>query len=264
MLNYDYQYDLYGQPFFSLPLDDKNSLLLKINASSRLRTLAGFAVKLCRYGDPGDITYRVGFTPESSELAQGSISAGQVLPVYERFQHIWFPAVEVTGRTVYITLSCASGQVPLDGYRVVGPNQSDDDVFDDLETIPYWWEERHSWGMMVPKHYRPEKYASCTFACRLAGGEEKPCVSLRLFEEGELPPREAEPFDFLDKVFAPLYSEWKPIKKKPVPEGWVQLTANWRVVDETGGKAGLAVKDLEEFLRRSFALELTGERRIRF
>lgn len=264
MLNYDYQYDLYGQPFFSLPLDDKNSLLLKISASSGLKTLAGFAVKLCRYGDPGDITYRVGFTPEGSELAQGSISAGQVLPVYERFQHIWFPAVEVTGRMVYIALSCASGQMPLDGYRVVGPNQSDDDVFDDLETIPYWWEERHSWGMMVPKHYRPEKYASCTFACRLAGGEEKSCVSLRLFEEGELPPREAEPFDFLDKVFAPLYSEWKPIKKKPVPEGWVQLTADWRVVDETGGKAGLAAKDLEEFLRRSFALELTGERRIRF
>ncbi|NLY19109.1 MAG: hypothetical protein GX045_09240, partial [Clostridiaceae bacterium] len=56
---YDYEYNLYEQPFFSLPLDKDRPVVIKIKECANIRKLSGFAVKLNKYGRPGNIKYTI-------------------------------------------------------------------------------------------------------------------------------------------------------------------------------------------------------------
>ncbi len=262
--SYDYEYDLYKQPFFSLPLDKDRDVVIKIKKSADLLELAGFSVKLNKYGKPGDISYAVGLAPGKDDLASGTISSLSVFPVLEEFVYVNFPPVAITG-DIYITLKTNSGVLPLDGYRVFGPRQDYGEAFDDAEIPPYWWDTRYSFGMAVPTYYNPKKQPGSTFSCTVdITGSEGPSVSLRLFSNTDEKHDSPDPFSFLEKLFAPKYSEWHRLSSAQAPgENEVCLNSQWKVQwDEKLPATGLVKnikEELAEFLDRCFGITPQGD-----
>ena len=207
MIEFDYRYDLYSQPFFTLPVDASHAVTVAVYPGQRVY---GVSVKLSRCGSPGPLHISVGSAPGKNDIAGDSFEENLVPPLYEVFLTV--PFGDACGAEIlYITIT-SEGCLPLDGYRVYGPRQTAGD-FDDAEVIPYWWQEEHSWGMLVPKHYRPGIWQPSGFSHVLAhhmypDGEKLPSVSLRLQTRQGEQPEAQDPFEFTRELLGPKYGEW--------------------------------------------------------
>jgi len=265
-IHYDYEYNLYEQPFFSLPLDKERPVVIKIKESANIKKLTGFAVKLNKYGRPGSIKYTIYHEMGNYEVISGSIDESLVMPVFEEFVNIMFEPVEIKGE-FFIKLDSNTGKLPLDGYRVFGPRQENLDSFDEAEIPPYWWDTKYSFGMAVPSYYKPGKSPKSDFSCTLdENGDEKPSVSLWLYSDSEKDEdlQIQGQFSFLKKLFAPKYSEWHRLTQQLPQKNDVLLSNNWNVVWDGNLPDTELVRsikeELEEFFKRCFDISFCGNR----
>ncbi len=263
---YDYEYDLYEQPFFSLPMDKERSVVIKIKECANIRKLSGFSVKLNKYGNPGNIEYLIQQKLNTCGISSGTIDESLVMPVFEDFVHVTFDPVEIHG-DFFITLKTSSGKLPLDGYRVFGPRQDNGEIFDEAEVPPYWWDTKYSFGMAVPSYYKPGKHPESDFSYTIdENGNEKSSVSVCLYSEAESKDDMHcfGQFSHLKKLFAPKYSEWHRIPEKLSGENEVCLNNDWSIEwDEKLPDTKLVMnikEELGEFLKRCFNITPQGNK----
>jgi len=199
--------------------------------------VCGVRVKLARAGSPGRLWFALGRSRGAADIASGSVSAEDVVPLYDLPYGGDFPPKKVTGgETIYLTLRAERGAYPEEYYLAYGPRP----------------------GRGAPEQAKGEPFAP-------PGCKAMP-LSYRLLTSvgpGDSPHGE-ERFEFVRAITAPPFAETKRVRdpgRKPRPNE-VAIDAAWSILAPAANSevVGTAVDDLKRFLARAMGIRVAVER----
>ncbi len=264
MIKYDYEYDLINQPYLAEIIDFTSGWTHQsFRVPTSAHQLQGLRIKLSRLGHPGPVEVRLGRSPGSQDLAQGTIDPEAVLPVFELWTGFDFPPVPVqAGEICFLSLRVASGRQPLEAYRLYGPNIYDHVGGPESVQLPYFWNESVSQAddlpIPLPADYRGAAYPNYPDGeRRRADGSLTWSLSFQILTDGDAPEATsgAQPFEFARQLLAPPFTEWvllRDVEAQPGPQT-VVIDDRWALVTDAAEPSPVmeqALIELRTFFQR--------------
>jgi len=156
-ISHDYEYDLEKRAFISKEIDKDIPVCQTFTIPAGMKTISGFAVKLYRNGEPGDIEYRIGSSCGADDIASGTLNRDRIIPFYELLYRDFFDPIPVTeGNVYYLYIKPVSGSLPYDGYRIFGPHPGDSAGYkDDIIDRMHWQVRGELYTKYVPQEGLP-------------------------------------------------------------------------------------------------------------
>jgi hypothetical protein len=232
-VEFDYEHYATGTPYRTHVVDSSRNagVVQMIPLPDTVQTLYGIELKVSKTGEPGDLLYSLGTSRNGGEIATGSISAANVIGLYDLFYRDDFEdAVRVSrvGR-LYLTLKAESGNYPEDYYLVYGPREGQG---------------------------KPTNAEGAFF---MPDGNPSFPVSYRLMTSSASPQGE-DRMQFIREITAPPYSDAESLvdSQRRLQAGEVEVKSDWRIVGPPVGRIVIdtAIDDLKTFFERRMGLHL--------
>ncbi|MCC7353051.1 MAG: hypothetical protein IT330_04775 [Anaerolineae bacterium] len=274
MITYDYEYDLTNHPYLSEIIDEDSGVITQtFTIPPGVNSIRGFRIKVSKFGSPSPIHYSIDYAKGGNEIADGTISPDDVLPVFEQMVGGDFPPVPVkSGEVCYLNLRVLAGKKPHNAYRLYGPNTRSDTGDDSNIRLPYWWyqevEALDDLDIPLPQKYHGAQYPDYRLGSRVrSDGKSVWNISFAILTDQDPDPLgdTEQRFEFVRQLVAPPFTEWSFLRDTSAQPGAGDLTfdGSWGMERLTYAAPTLqnAQDEIAAFLGRVMGVNLDGWRK---